>query len=256
MTAVARLGAAARARGGWRDRGRSAPAAAPAPGGAARVPDEPSRGEGAPRPSSGRRPASAELAAAVLDGIAAVPRAAGPGAGVDRARASPGLRAARRSRSPISSTGPLHGVRGDLLRGAGSDYVQALAHAIDRGVAVTVIVDRGMQEKNGGVIPQRAGRCAGVGVRPRPGRGVRTSPTREARRRRRTAALVTSANFSDAAAKRNLECGLLSHDADVAEGLVRQLETLYRARRTGRLLTATLWVALSTACSRMYACAQ
>jgi phosphatidylserine/phosphatidylglycerophosphate/cardiolipin synthase-like enzyme len=43
----------------------------------------------------------------------------------------------------------------------------------------------------------------------------------------RTAALVTSANFSNAAAKLNLECGLLSHDATVAESLVRQLETLY-----------------------------
>lgn len=43
----------------------------------------------------------------------------------------------------------------------------------------------------------------------------------------RTAALVTSANFSNAAAKLNLECGLLSHDVDVAENLVQQLEKLY-----------------------------
>ena len=40
------------------------------------------------------------------------------------------------------------------------------------------------------------------------------------------AAFVTSANFSDAAAKRNLECGLLSRDASIAQGIAAQLETL------------------------------
>ena len=40
------------------------------------------------------------------------------------------------------------------------------------------------------------------------------------------AAFVTSANFSDAAAKRNLECGLLSRDAGIARGIDAQLDTL------------------------------
>jgi phosphatidylserine/phosphatidylglycerophosphate/cardiolipin synthase-like enzyme len=41
-----------------------------------------------------------------------------------------------------------------------------------------------------------------------------------------SASFVTSANFSDAAAKRNLECGLLSRDPDIARGIKSQLETL------------------------------
>ena len=170
---------------------------------------------------------SAELAAAVLDGIAAVPRTAGPEP-VWTAPNVPGLA----GRTTLAVADLINRASATVYAatysaGAGSDYVQALAHAIDRGVAVTVIVDRGMQEKNGGVIPNALAGARVWAYAPDPvGEYV---PLQHAKLVvvDRTAALVTSANFSNAAAKLNLECGLLSHDATVAEGLVQQLETLH-----------------------------
>lgn len=170
---------------------------------------------------------SAELAAAVLDGIAAVPRTAGPEP-VWTAPNVPGLA----GRTTLAVADLINRASATVYAatysaGAGADYVQALAHAIDRGVAVTVIVDRGMQEKNGGVIPNALAGARVWAYAPDPvGEYV---PLQHAKLVvvDRTAALVTSANFSHAAAKLNLECGLLSHEATVAEGLVRQLETLH-----------------------------
>jgi phosphatidylserine/phosphatidylglycerophosphate/cardiolipin synthase-like enzyme len=111
--------------------------------------------------------------------------------------------------------------------GAGADYVQAIAHAIDRGVSVTVILDRGMQAKNGGALPKT---LAGARVWTYAAKPVGTwMPLQHAKMVvvDRSSALVTSANFSNAAARLNLECGLLSHDVSVATGLVRQLEMLH-----------------------------
>lgn len=169
----------------------------------------------------------AELAAAVLDGIAAVPRRPGPEP-VWTSPTVPGL--GGRTTLAVSelinrATATVYAAT--YSAGAGSDYVQALAHAIDRGLAVTVIVDRGMQKKNGGVVPKA---LAGARVWAYAPESVgEYVPLQHAKLVvvDRTAALVTSANFSNAAAKLNLECGLLSHDVDVAENLVQQLETLY-----------------------------
>lgn len=170
---------------------------------------------------------SAELAAAVLDGIAAVPRRPGPEP-VWTAPTVPGLG----GRTTLAVAELINRATATVYAatysaGAGSDYVQALAHAIDRGVAVTVIVDRGMQEKNGGLIPKALTGARVWAYAPESvGEYV---PLQHAKLVvvDRTAALVTSANFSNAAAKLNLECGLLSHDAEVAENLVQQMETLY-----------------------------
>lgn len=170
---------------------------------------------------------SAELAAAVLDGIAAVPRRPGPEP-VWTAPTLPGLG----GRTTLAVAELINRATATVYAatysaGAGSDYVQALAHAIDRGVAVTVIVDRGMQEKNGGVVPKAlAGARLWAYAPESVGEYV---PLQHAKLVvvDRTAALVTSANFSNAAAKLNLECGLLSHDVAVAESLVQQIETLY-----------------------------
>lgn len=170
---------------------------------------------------------SEDLAAAVLDGIAAVPRVAGP--------------------EPVWTTPNVPGLEGrttlavaDLINrattnvyaatysaGAGADYVQALAHAIERGVTVTVILDRGMQEQTGGAVPNALSGARVWTYAPTP---VGTwLPLQHAKLVvvDRIAALVTSANFSNAAARFNLECGLLSHDAGVAGGLVRQIENLH-----------------------------
>ena len=170
---------------------------------------------------------SAELAAAVLDGIAAVPRRPGPEP-VWTAPTLPGLG----GRTTLAVAELINRATATVYAatysaGAGSDSVQALAHAVDRGVAVTVIVDRGMQEKNGGLIPKALTGARVWAYAPESvGEYV---PLQHAKLVvvDRTAALVTSANFSNAAAKLNLECGLLSHDGDVAENLVQQMETLY-----------------------------
>jgi phosphatidylserine/phosphatidylglycerophosphate/cardiolipin synthase-like enzyme len=170
---------------------------------------------------------NAELAAAVLDGIAAVPRRPGPEP-VWTAPNVPGLGGRTTlAVADLINRATVTVYAATYSAGAGSDYVQALAHAIDRGVAVTVIVDRGMQEKNGGVLPKA---LAGARVWAYAPEAVgEYVPLQHAKLVvvDRTAALVTSANFSNAAAKLNLECGLLSHDADVAESLVQQMETLY-----------------------------
>ncbi|GAA5153050.1 hypothetical protein GCM10023340_34420 [Nocardioides marinquilinus] len=169
----------------------------------------------------------AALAAAVLDGIASVPRRPGPEP-VWTAPTLPGLG----GRTTLAVAELINRATATVYAatysaGAGSDYVQALAHAIDRGITVTVIVDRGMQEKNGGVVPKS---LAGARVWAYAPESVgKYIPLQHAKLVvvDRIAALVTSANFSNAAAKLNLECGLLSHDVEVAESLVRQMETLY-----------------------------
>lgn len=170
---------------------------------------------------------SADLAAAVLDGIAAVPRRPGPEP-VWTAPTVPGLG----GRTTLAVAELINRATATVYAatysaGAGSDYVQALAHAIDRGVAVTVIVDRRMQEKNGGVISKALARARVWAYAPEP--VGEYTPLQHAKLVvvDRTAALVTSANFSNAAAKLNLECGLLSHDAEIADSLVRQIETLH-----------------------------
>lgn len=173
-----------------------------------------------------KKAGSAELAAAVLDGIAAVPRRPGPEP-VWTAPAVPGLG----GRTTLAVADLINGATATVYAatysaGATSDYVQALAHAIDRGISVTVIVDRSMQDKNGGVVPKAlAGASVWAYAQYAVGDYV---PLQHAKFVvvDRTAALVTSANFSHAAAKLNLECGLLSHDAEVAESLVQHIEIL------------------------------
>lgn len=170
---------------------------------------------------------SAELAAAVLDGIAAVPRRLGPEP-VWTAPNVPGLG----GRTTLAVADLINRATATVYAatysaGAGSEYVQALAHAIARGVAVTVIVDRGMQEKGGGAVPKALAGARFWAYAPQlVGEFL---PLQHAKLVvvDRTAALVTSANFSNAAAKLNLECGLLSYDVDVAGNLVQQMETLY-----------------------------
>jgi phosphatidylserine/phosphatidylglycerophosphate/cardiolipin synthase-like enzyme len=171
---------------------------------------------------------NAELAAAVLDGIAAVPRAAGPEP-VWTAPNVPGLA----GRTTLAVTDLINRATSTVYAatysaGAGSDYVQALVHAIERGINVTVIVDRGMQEKNGEVILHALEGAKVWAYAPDPVGGY--VPLQHAKFVivDGTAALVTSANFSNAAAKLNLECGLLSRDPKVAKSLVEQLEVLYK----------------------------
>lgn len=168
-----------------------------------------------------------DLAAAVLDGIAAVPRIAGPEA-VWTSPPVPGLE----GRTTLAVADLINHATSSVYAatysaGAGSEYVQALAHAIDRGVAVTVIVDRGMQEQSGPMTPNALAGARIWAYAPEP-----VGPWTPLQHAKlvivdETAALVTSANFSTAAAKLNLECGLLSRDSSVASGLARHLELLH-----------------------------
>lgn len=169
----------------------------------------------------------ADLAAAVLDGIACVPRTAGPEP-VWTAPNVPGLE----GRTTLAVADLINRATTTVYAatysaGVAAEYVQALANAIARGVTVTMILDRGMQAKTGAIVPK-----ALVGARvwtyaPEP--VGEWTPVQHAKLVvvDRRSALVTSANFSNSAAKLNLECGLLCQDSDVADGLVRQLETLY-----------------------------
>ncbi len=169
----------------------------------------------------------ADLAAAVLDGIAAVPRSADPEP-VWTAPNVPGLE----GRTTLAVADLVNHASASVYAatysaGSGAEYVQTLANAIERGVSVTLILDREMQTKNGGAIPKVLRGARVWAYAPDPLRGW--TPLQHAKFVvvDRSAALVTSANFSSAATKSNLECGLLCRDSTVADGIVRQLKTLY-----------------------------
>lgn len=103
------------------------------------------------------------LAAAILDGIAAVPRRADPQP-VWTAPNVPGLE----GRTTLAVADLINRATSTVYAatdsaGAGSEYVQALANAIERGVSVTVVLDR-MQTKQGDILPEGwpARGCGGV----------------------------------------------------------------------------------------------
>lgn len=168
----------------------------------------------------------ADLAAAVLDGIAAVPRAIEPEA-VWTAPSVPGLE----GRTTLAVADLMNQALTSIYAATYSasvsaEYVQALANAIERGVTVTLLLDRGLQEKNGGSVPKALHGAHIWAYSPEHvGKWVPIQHAKLVIVDRR-AALVTSANFSSAAALQNLECGLLCREPVVADGLVRQLEKL------------------------------
>lgn len=168
-----------------------------------------------------------DMVAAVLDGIAAVPRAAVPEP-VWTAPGVPGLE----GRTTLAVADLINHAAASVYAATysaspGSAYVQALKNAADRGVAVTIIVDREMQDQNGGALPEVLA-AARVWAYQAVANGG-WIPLQHAKLVvvDESSAFVTSANFSNAAAKLNLECGLLCHDASVAGCLVSQIETLY-----------------------------
>jgi phosphatidylserine/phosphatidylglycerophosphate/cardiolipin synthase-like enzyme len=167
-----------------------------------------------------------DVAAAVLDGIAAVPRPA-PLEAVWTSPSVPGVE----GRTTLAVAELINEAQSSVYAATysaswGSAYVTALANATERGVAVTVIVDRKLQHSNGDMLLQqlpgaRLWTYALTDDSPYPPRQHAKFVVVDER-----AAFVTSANFSDAAAKRNLECGLLSRDDDIARCIRDQLETL------------------------------
>ena len=106
-----------------------------------------------------------------------------------------------------------------------SPYIMALLSALDRGVKVTLVVDREHQTRAARAVAEKL-----VGARiwtlaPR-------EPDEYAAQHAKLvmidgfATFVTSANFSSAAADSNLECGVLLRDSAVARAVKTQLDTL------------------------------
>ncbi len=108
----------------------------------------------------------------------------------------------------------------------GSAYVVALHSALERGVKVTLVVDREHQKAASKALVAKL-----------PGARVwtlkETEPSIYAVQHAKIvmidglAALVTSANFSTAAADNNLECGILLRDTGIAKGIRTRLDSLH-----------------------------
>jgi phosphatidylserine/phosphatidylglycerophosphate/cardiolipin synthase-like enzyme len=176
------------------------------------------------------------IAAAVLSGIAAVPRSTVPDA-VWTAPSVPGaygrttLAVSRLISDAVSSI-----YAATFSVGKHSDYLDALKDAVNRGIKLTIIVDRHMQkkleEKGLPTIPDRIpgarvwayGKTNDEGFPAQHSKFVIVDEM---------VAFVSSANFSDQAAKHNLECGLLSREPAVARSI---LDTITGLRNGGVLV--------------------
>jgi phosphatidylserine/phosphatidylglycerophosphate/cardiolipin synthase-like enzyme len=167
-----------------------------------------------------------ERAGAVLDGIAAVPRVGRP----DVVWTSPSVPGVS-GRTTLAAAEMINEAERSVYAATfsaswGSSYVTTLANAVQRGVAVTIVVDRKMQHETGDMLLSQL-----------PGAAVWTyaltdDSTYPPRQHAKfvivddAAALVTSANFSHAAASTNLECGLLTRDPLVIGELRAQVNAL------------------------------
>ena len=106
-----------------------------------------------------------------------------------------------------------------------SSYVTALREALRRGVKVTLILDRAKQEQKAALL---AGMLDGARIWTlrKPEAGEYAVQHAKIAMIDGLAALVTSANFSTAAAETNLECGVLLRDASVASAIKSHLDLL------------------------------
>ncbi|MDN4477303.1 DISARM system phospholipase D-like protein DrmC [Demequina sp. SYSU T00039] len=109
-----------------------------------------------------------------------------------------------------------------------SAFVDALWRAVARGIRTTLLVDS--KVKNGEVAAMLQERLAGARfwtyVHPDGGYAAQHSKAVLVDSR---SAFVTSANFSDAAAHRNLEAGVIIHDAAFASGMRQRFNRLWEA---------------------------
>lgn len=168
-----------------------------------------------------------DRAAAVLDGIASVPRTSVPEP-VWTAPSVPGLV----GRTTLAAAELINDAKTSVYAAtysatSWSTYVTALSNATERGVEVTVVVDRLLQKENDDQLQKKLPDA-------RLWTYALTDESKWPPRQHAklvvaddSSALVTSANFSDAAAGKNLECGLLTREPEVARGLREQLDALY-----------------------------
>ena len=111
----------------------------------------------------------------------------------------------------------------------GSNYVAALGHALKKGVRVTLILDRERQKdyrlKTGWQVDV-ALPGARIWTLKNPDPGVYAVQHAKLVMVDDVASLVTSANFSEAAAERNFECGVLVRDRAVARSIGSHLKSM------------------------------
>lgn len=111
--------------------------------------------------------------------------------------------------------------------GRGSPHLQALRNALDRGVAVTVVVDAKVRADHAAIIANTL-EGASLWALADPDDGEWAIQHSKLIAVDDTSVLITSANFSAAAAKRSLECGLLSTDPIVATSVREHLQNLHK----------------------------
>ena len=165
--------------------------------------------------------------AAVLDGIAAVPRVERP----DLVWTSPRVPGAE-GRTTLAALDLINNAETSVYAatysaGRFSPHLVALANASDRGVAVTVVVDTLQRSDHAEIIRDvlpdtRMWKLA------QPEDGSWAIQHAKLITVDDRIALVSSANFSEAAALRSLECGMQSSDPGVARGVREHLERLHQ----------------------------
>ena len=164
--------------------------------------------------------------AAVLDGIAAVPQAERPVA-VWTSPSVPGSD----GHTTLAALDMINNAcafvyAATYSAGKDSPHLLSLRNALDRGVSVTVVVDVKERSDAAALIAQQLhGAHVWTLAEPEDGQwAIQHSKLIAVDDR---ASLVTSANFSTAAAMRSLECGMLSKDALIAAGIREHLQNLH-----------------------------
>lgn len=110
--------------------------------------------------------------------------------------------------------------------GKDSPHLLALRNALDRGVAVTVVVDV-KERADHAVMICKALNGARTWTLAQPEGGLWAIQHSKLITVDDTTAFVTSANFSTAGARRSLECGMLTRDSLVAMSLREHLQNLH-----------------------------
>lgn len=170
--------------------------------------------------------------AAVLDGIAAVPRVPHP----DLVWTSPRVAGAE-GRTTLAALDLINNAESTVYAatysaGKSSPHLVALANASARGVAVTVVVDT-LQRSDHAEMIRDALPWARMWRLAQPEDNSWAIQHAKLISVDDRVALVSSANFSEAAVMRSLECGLQSSDPSIARGLREHLE---RLRENGVLI--------------------
>jgi phosphatidylserine/phosphatidylglycerophosphate/cardiolipin synthase-like enzyme len=165
--------------------------------------------------------------AALLDGIAAVPQVERPVA-VWTSPSVPGSG----GHTTLAALDMINNATAFVYAatysaGKDSPHLLALRNALDRGVSVTVVVDVKERADHAAII-SKALAGARVWTLAEPEDGQWAIQHSKLITVDDTAAFVTSANFSAAAAMRSLECGMMSKDSLVAVSLREHLQNLHK----------------------------